>query len=407
VGGESSGLSAHRPFEGAVFGRRYARPPVSRERSLRILGVSVPDVSDWHEERPAGRWSQFYAALAARTSLVDTIRPQRSRTAELANLAVNFRPSRAAWRARAGFNLGYAAQLSASIERQLAPLAGRYDLIVQLQTLCEPGTDHNRAYVIYTDNTFALTQRMYPEWEPLAANLVARWLAFEAEVCTRARAVYTFSEWARASVIDDYGCSPDHVVAIGAGANHLEPELGDKRWSPPTALFVGSPLRRKGGLTLLKAWPEVLSQVPDARLLIVGPDGRPPGGLPASVTWVGNVDRYRLDVLYRNASVFVLPSLFEPWGHVFVEAMGHGLPCIATTLCAMPEIIEQGTTGLLVRPGEPEPLARALVELLGDPARAERMGRAGHARVLDSMMWHHVADRLLTDVDEGSRLAQR
>jgi glycosyltransferase involved in cell wall biosynthesis len=375
---------------------------VSGDRSLRILGVSVPDVSDWREERPAGRWSQFYAALAERTTLVETIRPQRSRIAELANLAVNFRPSRAAWRARAGFNLGYAAQLSASIERQLTPLAGRYDLIVQLQTLCEPGTDHDRAYVIYTDNTFALTQRLYPEWAPLRADAVARWFAFEREVCERAQAVYTFSEFARKSVIDDYGSAPDHVVAIGAGANHLERELGDKRWEPPLALFVGSPLRLKGGETLLDAWPAVLSQVPDARLQIVGPEGRPPRSLPPSVSWIGRVDRNRLDKLYRAASVFVLPSMFDAWGHVFLEAMGHGLPCIGTNICAMPEIIEPGVTGLLVPRGQDEPLAVALIDLLRNPTLAERMGRAGHERVLDSMTWRHVADRLLADLQARS-----
>lgn len=397
MGGESLDSPPTARFEGTVFGRRYARPPVSRERSLRILGVSVPDVSDWHEEHPAGRWSQVYAALNARTTLVGTIRPHLPRAYELANLATNFRPRRAAWLARAGFNRSYEARLSASVEAEIRSIGDGFDLIVQLQTLCRPGTDPGRPYVIYTDNTFALTQRFYPQWAPLAADRVRAWLEFEAEVCARARAVYTFSEFARASVIDDYGASPDDVVAIGAGANHLELDLGDRRWDRRVALFVGSPLRLKGGLTLLEAWPAVLAEVPGAQLQIVGPTGAKPRGLPPGVQWIGRVDRRRLDELYRGASVFVLPSHYDAWGHVFVEAMGHGLPCIGTNICAMPELIEPGISGHLVPRGEAGPLARALVDLLGDPARAERMGRVGHERVLSSMTWPQVADRLLRD----------
>ncbi len=52
--------------------------------------------------------------------------------------------------------------------------------------------------------------------------------------------------------------------------------------------------------------------------------------------------------------MFVLPSKFDAWGHVFVEAMGNGLPCIGTNCCAMPEIIEEGVTGRLVPRADPE-----------------------------------------------------
>ena len=66
------------------------------------------------------------------------------------------------------------------------------------------------------------------------------------------------------------------------------------------------------------------------------------------MTWAGRIDRDALAELYRRATVFVLPSLFDAWGHVFVEAMGYGLPCIGTDCCAMPELIEDGISGRLV-----------------------------------------------------------
>jgi alpha-maltose-1-phosphate synthase len=89
--------------------------------------------------------------------------------------------------------------------------------------------------------------------------------------------------------------------------------------------------------------------------------------------------------------VFVMPSLFEPWGFVFNEAMASALPCIGTTVCAIPEIIDDQITGILVEPDSPQQLAAALVELLADPNKAERMGNAGLAAYRRTGSWDNVA----------------
>ena len=112
------------------------------------------------------------------------------------------------------------------------------------------------------------------------------------------------------------------------------------------------------------------------------------------MSWLGRLSRAELAKQYAAATVFVLPSMFDAWGHVFVEAMGNGLPCIGTDCCAMPEIIEPDVSGLLVARGEHEPLAAALIDLLTDPDRAARMGRKGHARALERFTWSGVAARV-------------
>jgi glycosyltransferase involved in cell wall biosynthesis len=197
-------------------------------------------------------------------------------------------------------------------------------------------------------------------------------------------------------VIDDYGCDVARVVAVGAGANQLVQSVDEKDYSRPRALFVGRPFGLKGGPTLLRAWSLVRRQMPAAELTIAGPRTRAPGRLPPGVRWLGRVDRRTLQRLYAEASVFVLPSMFDAWGHVLIEAMGHGLPCIGTDCCAMPEIIDDGVTGLLVPRAEPVPLADAILALLSDPARSARMGRTAHARILDRLTWDHVADRVVS-----------
>jgi glycosyltransferase involved in cell wall biosynthesis len=378
---------------------------VASDSSLRVVGVSLVDVTDWADPLPAGKWSQFFRALAQRVTLVETIRPVLPRREEYLDFARSFYPGRARWLAKAGFNLNQTAKLTALVEQELLRHKGSYDLVVQLQTLCAPGSNNaSTPFVVYTDNTFALTQRIYRAWAPLSASRARRWLAFEAGVCQSATTVFTFSEFARRSVVEDYGCAPSRVVAIGAGANQLITTLGEKDYAQPRALFVGRPFELKGGATLLKAWSVVRGRVPNAELIIAGPRDGPPRRLGPGVTWLGHVDRAQLDRLYKAATVFVLPSMFDAWGHVFVEAMGYGLPCIGTTCCAMPEIIDDGVTGRLVPRGEAEPLADALIELLTDSNKAETMGRMAHAIVLERLTWAHVTDRLVRHLPSRSAL---
>lgn len=362
--------------------------------SLRLLGVAIPDVSDYGEAVPSGKWSQFFGGLARRFELVGVVRPALSRTANYTNLVRTFHPRLSRWKGRAAFNSRLLAERTAALERDIRRYTGSYDLIVQLQTLFAPGRQPRTPYVIYTDNTMALTQRLYPQGASLSAKAAAHWIGFEADVCRSAATVFTCSEFARESVVSDYGVAPERVVAIGAGANQVLPSLRDKDYTRRRAIFAGVDFTRKGGEILVAAWAQVEARVPDAELIIVGPSRAPKTGRAARIRWFGHVDRAALAELYRSASVFVMPSLFEPWGFVFFEAMGHGLPCVGTTRCAMPEMISDGVNGRLVPPGGVEALADALVELLTDQAKTEEMGRAAHAWVLRTARWSEVTERL-------------
>jgi glycosyltransferase involved in cell wall biosynthesis len=89
-----------------------------------------------------------------------------------------------------------------------------------------------------------------------------------------------------------------------------------------------------------------------------------------------------------------MPTLQEPFGLAYLDAMACGLPCVGTRIEAVPEIVREGETGLLVPPGDPVALAAALERLLGDPTRARAMGAHGRARIFSGGLWHHVAARL-------------
>lgn len=91
--------------------------------------------------------------------------------------------------------------------------------------------------------------------------------------------------------------------------------------------------------------------------------------------------RHDVPDLLAASDLFVLPSLWEGLGLVFLEAMAVGLPVVATTVSAIPEVIEDGQTGWLVPPGDPDRLAATIAQALADPRERERRGRLGRQRL--------------------------
>jgi glycosyltransferase involved in cell wall biosynthesis len=168
---------------------------------------------------------------------------------------------------------------------------------------------------------------------------------------------------------------------------------------PPVVGCVAFLTPRKGIGTLIAAFRQVADRHPDARLKIAGDGGERPAlqdqidslGLAANVTLLGS--RSDIPRLMNEFDVFVLPSLWEPFGLVTAEAMACGKPVVATNVGGLPEIVEHDVTGLLVPPGQVEPLANALSALLDSKALRVRLGAAGRQRYLDRFEARRMADR--------------
>ena len=159
---------------------------------------------------------------------------------------------------------------------------------------------------------------------------------------------------------------------------------------PHDAPMVGVVARlepEKGHPTLLEAWPDVLEAVPNAHLLIVGEGSTRASleahaaalgllGSDASVTFTGRRDD--VPAVTAALDVAVLPSYREAQGLSILEAMALARPVVASAVGGIPEMIEDGRTGILVPPRDPDALAAAIVRVLTDSSYAATLGRAGH-----------------------------
>lgn len=148
--------------------------------------------------------------------------------------------------------------------------------------------------------------------------------------------------------------------------------------------LVGHHFARKGGRALAIAFDRLRRAHPEARLTIVS--AVPPEALGVPLDGISLIQALPRDAVYGEvypaADVYLLPSLAEGYGMSVVEAMSFGLPVIASRLSALPELVADGETGLLVPPDDADALHDAMRQLLVDPALRARMGAAGRARFL-------------------------
>lgn len=169
-------------------------------------------------------------------------------------------------------------------------------------------------------------------------------------------------------------------------------------------LFVGRLASNKGLKHLIDSVPKVISESKDTTFVLVGEDESQRNllekqaerlGVRDKLIFTGHItDNELLRSAYSACDVFVLPSEYEAFGIVLLEAMACEKPCIATNVGGVPEVVEDGKTGLLVEYGNPEQLANAIIELIGDENRRTEMGRAGRRRVKENFTWPKVVDRL-------------
>jgi glycosyltransferase involved in cell wall biosynthesis len=190
-------------------------------------------------------------------------------------------------------------------------------------------------------------------------------------------------------MVQRFAVSADRIAVVpnAVDADWFRPEPAAKD-PQPTVVFVGRLVAEKDPMNLIEAFRLVAVRVPKARFEIVG-NGPFQPQMEARIRSCSLESKIKLlpataDIrpALRRAWVFALSSASEASPNVIIEAMAMGLPVVATRVGGIPELVVDGTTGLLVEPCNPASFAEAIIALLTDETRCRSMGEKGRERIL-------------------------
>ncbi|MHB8244567.1 MAG: glycosyltransferase family 4 protein [Acidimicrobiales bacterium] len=251
-----------------------------------------------------------------------------------------------------------------------------------------------------------------------------RWYGFidmQVRVARRVPRVITVSESSCRDIAEQLGVEPARIAVVPVGVDERvfrpHPEIAKVPGRIMTTASADVPM--KGLVPLLEALAKVRTERQDAHLVVIGrlkEGSRVPGVLERlelnqAVRFVSGISDEELAELYGSSVLAVVPSLYEGFSLPAIEAMSCGVPLVATTGGALPEVVgESGESGLLVKPNDPGALAAAILLALGDEQMRARLGAAGRRRTIERFTWpvtaKSTADQYFELLDQQPRTSR-
>ena len=232
-----------------------------------------------------------------------------------------------------------------------------------------------------------------------------RWYAFvdmQTQVAQRLKRIITVSENSFKDIVRDHKVKPENmaVVPVGVDIDLFKPLPSVKPIPGRLVTTASADVTMKGLKYLLEAVAKLRTERDDVHLVVIGK--RKPGGasdeaikklgIEDHVEFITGVPEERIIELYSEAELAVVPSLYEGFSLPAIEAMACGVPLVATTGGAIPEVVgKDGDTAMLVEPGDSEALAAKLRWALDQKNLRRTIGARGRKRIVDRWSWKHTA----------------
>ncbi len=300
------------------------------------------------------------------------------------------------WKHRSLTDAVTGAAIRRALERQPC------DVILEIHDLAAL----DRPYFVFQDLSYQVLLDLWEEGSALQISgldveQVRRRRDRQQEIYDRASGVLAMSAWFARHLVERSGVAPErvHIAYAGISARPRPRSTHAGSRSPSRLLFVGRDFERKGGPLLVEATGRLRAGGDQPiQLTIVGPETLPNHVL--ELPWIdfrGPLGHDAVSECFREADAFVMPSYFEAFGIVFVEALAHGVPVVARDAFAMPEVVEPGHNGRLVATNDPDDWASAIKSVLDDDEMSARVdGEA--AEVAERFSWTSTARAVLEAV---------
>jgi glycosyltransferase involved in cell wall biosynthesis len=213
----------------------------------------------------------------------------------------------------------------------------------------------------------------------------------------------TVSENSKKDIVAQMGVDVDtlHIVPVGVDQRQFRPMPHVQRVPGRLMTTASADVPLKGLTYLIEALAKIRTEREDAHLVVIGRPRHKSAvpaqierlGLQGAIEFVSGVSDERIVELYAEAEIAVVPSLYEGFSLPSIEAMACGVPIVATTGGALPEVVgRNGESGVLVPPADPGALASMIVDVLNNPQLRAKLAEGGRDRVLDRFTWRRTAE---------------
>ena len=327
--------------------------------------------------------------------------------------ATNFSLDGALWRKKFYLDIFYYEALTRAVKRKLIALdlgpSGSDHAYLQLGAIYDVPSlvDGQARCFSYHDGNVAQMMTS-PNFPPQLMKYAERAYEWEKSVYGRMDKILTMSEYLRQSFIEDFGIPPEKVANVGVGANFEIPEINpNKDHRKKGILYIGIDYKRKGLSNLVSAFRVLHQKYPDATLHIIGPrevpnfivDGLEGVRFHGFLSRTNKEERVKFMSIIDECTLFVLPSLYEPFGVAVLEAMACGMAAIATNKWAFPEMITPGHSGDLVEHNSVDDLIEKIEMYLSDDDLRTSHGENARNDVIEKVGWEKVVSRIMTEIN--------
>lgn len=353
------------------------------EQGIDIVGIDTRITSKW---RKAAYFAGYHVSRQSFHTLgsADQVKAQLSLLNSEARSDYNFSEAARQQRAR-------------RLQQELSRAETNHVLHMTSLSLAPSVKQNSRVHnYVYCDTTWNITASKHSN-ERFSQSTRRELEYLETAAFDQVDHFFTMAEYVREDLIDHYKIAADRVTAVGTGRGKLVPFQGQKSYANGYILFTAKlRFEEKGGPLLLDAFRLAQARNPKLKLVIVGQESyvQQLRDIPG-VTARGHIAWNELQELFDGAALFAMPSLCEPWGLVYLEALASRTPVLGLNCNSLPEITQNGKFGFLVDDPNPASVADTLAKALNDPETLRTMGEAGQRHCLETYSWQRVASSMI------------
>ena len=305
------------------------------------------------------------------------------------------------WFAGGFFELQYFRWKHKNVKGKVLQMSGIVDSDADTQSYIY--NDLSVSYVEYMKNhlpnVFAVSDFQHANPALIHKQAVAQSKFYEN--CT---AIFCMGHWLRKFLVDS-GLPESKVVYAGGGVNVDKSLIRPQKKTHNKILFVGKDFKRKGGYVTYEAFRLLREQGKNVELYVAGPASNPIDNPVDGYHYMGQVNFEAVAELFNKCDLFCMPSYFEAYGLVFIEALTFGLPCIGRDCYEMPYFIDEGKTGLLLKHDDSKELAGLMEEILSNETYKQNV-KANHDNYIAEYSWDAVARRMKEAMDKYAKLGR-